>query len=96
MAEWLRRLTRNQIPSGSVGSSPADCEMLFLRSLYLLRGTLGLGGTFPVSWDSNGNPLRAIYTVSFVIIKVHFNGMVITTDTYTIIAKCEHKKDEMR
>ena len=22
MAEWLRRLTRNQIPSGSVGSNP--------------------------------------------------------------------------
>ena len=27
MAEWLRRLTRNQIPSGSVGSSPTDREM---------------------------------------------------------------------
>ena len=27
LAEWLRRLTRNQIPSGSVGSSPADCEV---------------------------------------------------------------------
>ena len=26
MAEWLRRLTRNQIPSGSVGSNPTDCE----------------------------------------------------------------------
>ena len=25
VAEWLRRLTRNQIPSGSAGSSPADC-----------------------------------------------------------------------
>jgi hypothetical protein len=24
VAEWLRRLTRNQIPSGSVGSSPTD------------------------------------------------------------------------
>ena len=29
MAEWLRRLTRNQIPSGSVGSNPTDCEKLF-------------------------------------------------------------------
>ena len=28
MAEWLRRLTRNQIPSGSVGSNPADCAFL--------------------------------------------------------------------
>ena len=25
MAEWLRRLTRNQIPSGSVGSNPTGC-----------------------------------------------------------------------
>ena len=28
MAEWLRRLTRNQIPSGSVGSNPTDCVIL--------------------------------------------------------------------
>ena len=26
MAEWLRRVIRNQIPSGSEGSSPADRE----------------------------------------------------------------------
>ena len=25
VAEWLRRLTRNQFPSGSVGSNPTDC-----------------------------------------------------------------------
>ena len=30
VAEWLRRLTRNQIPSGSVGSSPTDCVPFFL------------------------------------------------------------------
>ena len=30
MAEWLRRLTRNQIPSGSVGSSPTDGERINL------------------------------------------------------------------
>ncbi len=35
MAERLRRLTRNQIPSGSVGSNPTDCEM-FLYLLLLL------------------------------------------------------------
>ena len=29
VAEWLRRLTRNQIPSGSVGSNPTDCEAYF-------------------------------------------------------------------
>ena len=28
MAEWLRRLTRNQFPSGSVGSSPTDCGLV--------------------------------------------------------------------
>jgi hypothetical protein len=26
VAEQLRRLTRNQIPSGSVGSNPTNCE----------------------------------------------------------------------
>ena len=29
VAEWLRRLTRNQFPSGSAGSNPADCEIFF-------------------------------------------------------------------
>ena len=27
VAEWLRRLTRNQFPSGSVGSNPTDREI---------------------------------------------------------------------
>ncbi|KAI9589337.1 hypothetical protein GQX74_007506 [Glossina fuscipes] len=27
VAEWLRRLTRNQIPSGSVGSNPTGCAV---------------------------------------------------------------------
>ena len=31
VAEWLRRLTRNQIPSGSAGSNPADCELSFAK-----------------------------------------------------------------
>ena len=38
VAEWLRRLTRNQFPSGSVGSSPTDCGTL-LR-FALLRVTV--------------------------------------------------------
>ena len=29
VAEWLRRLTRNQIPSGSVGSSPTDRDNFY-------------------------------------------------------------------
>ena len=36
MAEWLRRLTRNQIPSGSVGSNPTDCESLIFFCWVLL------------------------------------------------------------
>ena len=40
MAEWLRRLTRNQFPSGSVGSNPTDCENI----LILLSPEAGIGG----------------------------------------------------
>ena len=36
VAEWLRRLTRNQIPSGSVGSSPTDR----VRNFFFLLRTL--------------------------------------------------------
>ena len=37
MAEWLRRLTRNQIPSGSVGSNPTDCGNLFSTFAVLVH-----------------------------------------------------------
>ena len=30
VAEWLRRLTRNQFPSWSVGSNPTICVMISL------------------------------------------------------------------
>ena len=30
VAEWLRRLTRNQIPFGSVGSNPTSCETFLI------------------------------------------------------------------
>ena len=33
VAEWLRRLTRNQIPSGSAGSSPADRDKVIFVNL---------------------------------------------------------------
>ena len=33
VAEWLRRLTRNQFPSGSVGSNPTDRVDLFARKV---------------------------------------------------------------
>ena len=38
VAEWLRRLTRNQIPSGSVGSNPTDCEVSFLLTFLFKEG----------------------------------------------------------
>jgi hypothetical protein len=31
VAEWLRRLTRNQFPSGSVGSNPTDCVNILIQ-----------------------------------------------------------------
>jgi hypothetical protein len=34
VAEWLRRLTRNQIPSGSVGSSPTECEITLFSFIF--------------------------------------------------------------
>ena len=33
VAEWLRRLTRNQIPSRSVGSNPPHCVNHFNEDL---------------------------------------------------------------
>ena len=44
MAEWLRRLTRNQMGSSRAGSNPAGCEILKLRkkSYILIIGDLFL------------------------------------------------------
>ena len=35
VAEWLRRLTRNQIPSGSVGSNPTNCGWYFVLTITI-------------------------------------------------------------
>ncbi len=35
VAERLRRLTRNQIPSGSVGSNPTDREYFYIFHVFL-------------------------------------------------------------
>ena len=48
VAEWLRRLTRNQFPSGSAGSNPADCEIVF---------------PFPHLWHSNCNKDFVIFHI---------------------------------
>ena len=36
VAEWLRRLTRNQIPSGSVGSNPTNCVLICVLNCVLI------------------------------------------------------------
>ena len=40
VAEWLRRLTRNQFPSGSVGSNPTICAAFGIFSLHKCIFTL--------------------------------------------------------
>ena len=46
VAERLRRLTRNQIPSGSAGSNPAGCEFFLIRELagdpFIVKSFLSL------------------------------------------------------
>ena len=37
-SEWLRRLTRNQFPSGSVGSNPTGCEIFLARQTMWPNG----------------------------------------------------------
>ena len=36
VAEWLRRLTRNEFPSGSVGSNPTNCEQKSFQQVATL------------------------------------------------------------
>ena len=58
VAEWLRRLTRNQFPSGSAGSNPADCGELF---------------PFPHLWHSNcDKPLFIFHNCSIQAIALTF------------------------
>ena len=35
MAEWLRRLTRNQMGSSRVGSNPADCVAISATAIAI-------------------------------------------------------------
>ena len=37
MAEWLRRLTRNQMGSPRTGSNPVGCELFFTLTIHLLQ-----------------------------------------------------------
>ena len=53
VAEWLRRLTRNQFPSGSAGSNPADCEIFWSKNLH--RPGIEPG---PPAWQASILPLN--------------------------------------
>jgi hypothetical protein len=65
VAEWLRRLTRNQIPSGSVGSSPTDCGLfIFLH----FNNPSGFGAKF--IYGELSHELR--YIANFYYIFSHF------------------------
>ena len=72
VAEWLRRLTRNQIPSGSVGSSPTDCvedrsQIFFLLALLTIISSfsfLHLPKIVITSKSSNQNSSSPV-TLSF-------------------------------
>ena len=47
VAEWLRRLTRNQFPSGSVGSNPTDCEIFSALVIYVVE----VKSSISISWQ---------------------------------------------
>ena len=54
MAEWLRRLTRNQFPSGSAGSNPADCEIFSFDFPTIVTPFPGAGLNFPFNHRAAG------------------------------------------
>ena len=53
VAEWLRRLTRNQIPSGSVGSNPAVGDVFLFVAF---RTENESAKTIRPTWGSNPRP----------------------------------------
>ena len=63
VAEWLRRLTRNQIPSGSVGSSPTD-RVRFSPSLSVAF-VYWLCGRFPDRHSLPPSPSHSIRVGSY-------------------------------
>ena len=58
VAEWLRLLTRNQFPSGSIGSNPTDCEIFRSFENYLDWMTFKLIVSL-LHTASSGNRTRA-------------------------------------
>ena len=61
VAEWLRRLTRNQFPSGSVGSNPTDCEIFSALVIYVVE----VKSSISISWQ--GTTARLAMAINFVL-----------------------------
>ena len=71
VAEWLRRLTRNQIPSGSVGSNPTDCGKHFWQPpspLSFCNRYLVLFYTFPLMRLILSRPFFAVLLITIIYI----------------------------
>ncbi len=63
VAEWLRRLTRNQIPSGSAGSNPADCGTPFICGQEIKRlHTATFRSLRRAVWHSLASQLRVSWS----------------------------------
>ena len=61
VAEWLRRLTRNQFPSGSVGSNPTDCEIFSALVIYVVE----VKSSISISWQ--GTTASLAMAINFVL-----------------------------
>ena len=64
VAEWLRRLTRNQIPSGSVGSNPTGCEGYFFLPIPAARDSKSV--YFYVKSTSTNCPIDKHFVYRFI------------------------------
>ena len=68
VAERLRRLTRNQIPSGSAGSNPAGCEFFLIRELagdpFIVKSFLSLSLSLSLCRDRVGRRKKMSVTLS--------------------------------
>jgi hypothetical protein len=63
MAEWLRRLTRNQMGSSRVGSNPTRSEETFFLKFVLFN-------LFKVEETANKTRFHALADIKFIWIKM--------------------------
>lgn len=79
VAEWLRRLTRNQIPYGSAGSNPAGCDIWFFVTVNIaILSSYSSLFFVAVSSDSGTNVVMCLKPYLLVT----FNGICIGKSLY--------------